>query len=393
MPHPNHTQSRRNWMKQASLAGAGLLAFPSLNAAPAASPKRPGFREYLPSLEWERSLPAPELKARLLANENPWGPSPQARLAIMESAVEGNRYQHQAASALRKEIAAFESVSEDHIVVAPGSSDILEKMAIMHYLEEGNLVTADPAYMSLIKTARQMGAQWNKVKLAADWSHDLEGMASAIDKHTRLVYICNPNNPTGTLTDPDKLRDFCRTVSKDVPVFVDEAYLEFLPNRAKQTMVKTIQEGHNVIVARTFSKIHGMAGLRVGYGVMQPEMRQQVDGIWRNNMSLCKTSLMGAMASLQDTGFQEMSREKTAAAREQTYAGLEKLGLEYVPSHTSFILFPLAVEGQAFLDDMFAHGVGVRVFDVHGKTHCRVSMGTPEEIDLFLESLGSVLAK
>lgn len=380
-------------MKKASLAGAGLLTLPSLANASASSGKRNTFREYHPSLEWEKFMPRPKLKARLLANENPWGPSPDARLAIMESAVTGNRYQHQAADALRKEIAAFEGVSEDHIVVAPGSSDILEKMAIMHYLEDGNLVTADPAYMSLIKTAEQMGAKWNKVKLAADWSHDLDGMASAIDRHTRLVYICNPNNPTGTLTDPDKLKDFCRTVSKDVPVFVDEAYLEFLPNRAKQTMVQTIQEGHNVIVARTFSKIHGMAGLRIGYGVMLPEMRKQVDSIWRNNMSLCKTSLMGAMASLKDTQFQDMSREKTAAAREKTYAGLERLGLEYVPSHTSFILFPLAVAGQAFLDDMFARGVGVRVFDVHGKTHCRVSMGTPEEIDLFLESLGAVLAK
>jgi histidinol-phosphate aminotransferase len=393
MPHPNLTLSRRNWMKKASLAGAGFLALPSLDATPTSPARSTAFREYHPSLEWERFVPFPKLKARLLANENPWGPSPDARLAIMESAVAGNRYQHEAANALRKEIASFEGVSEDHIVVAPGSSDILEKMAIMHYLEEGNLVTADPAYMSLIKTAQQMGAEWNKVKLAADWSHDLGGMASAIDKNTRLVYICNPNNPTGTLTDPDQLRDFCRTVSKDVPVFVDEAYLEFLPNPAEQTMVKTIQEGHNVIVARTFSKIHGMAGLRVGYGVMQPEMRQRVDGIWRNNMSLCKTSLMGAMASLKDKEFQAMSRKKTAAAREQTYAGLEKLGLEYVPSHTSFILFPLAVDGQAFLDDMFAHGVGVRVFDVHGKTHCRVSMGTPEEIDLFLESLGTVLAK
>ena len=268
------TLSRRNWLRKATLAGAGLAAAPiGLNAAPGLLPAHASVREILPSLEWERAINTarPKLKARLLANENPWGPSPDTRLAIMEAAASGNRYQHEAAGQLRNMIAEYEGVPADHILIAPGSSDVLEKMAIMHFMNGGNLVAADPAYMSLIKTAVAMQAEWKKVRLTDEWAHDLDGMARAVDKDTKMIYICNPNNPTGTLTDFDDLRSFIRKVATDdTTVFVDEAYLEFLPDHMSKSMVSMVKEGKNVVVARTFSKVHGMAGLRIGYGVMLP---------------------------------------------------------------------------------------------------------------------------
>jgi histidinol-phosphate aminotransferase len=387
--------SRRSWLRKAALAGAGLAAAPfALKAAPGLLPRHAAVREIMPSLEWERAhtMARPKLKARLLANENPWGPSPDARLAIMEAAVSGNRYQHEAAATLRKMIADFEGVSEDHILLAPGSSDVLEKMAIMHFMDGGNLVAADPAYMSLIKTAVAMKADWKKVRLTDSWAHDLEGMKKAVDKDTKMVYICNPNNPTGTLTDSDDIRKFIREVATDdTTIFVDEAYLEFLPDYKSKSMVSMIKEGKNVVVARTFSKVHGMAGLRIGYGVMLPSMLEKVNSIWRGNMSLCKTSLMGAMASMGDTEFQKMSVQGTADARAQTVAGLKKMGFSPVPSHTSFMIFPIAMEGKPFLDAMFSKGVGVRAFDIFGDDYCRVSMGKPEEMDLFLSTLQEVL--
>lgn len=387
--------SRRNWLRKATLAGAGLAAAPfALNAAPGLLPRQASVREILPSLEWERaaSTTMPKLNARLLANENPWGPSPDARLAIMEAAVSGNRYQHEAAAKLRTMLAEFEGVPEDHILLAPGSSDVLEKMAIMHFMNGGNLVAADPAYMSLIKTAMAMKADWKKVRLTDDWAHDLKGMAKAVDKDTKMVYICNPNNPTGTLTDSDDIRAFIREVAtEDTTVFVDEAYLEFLPDYKSKSMVSMLKEGKNVVVARTFSKVHGMAGLRIGYGVMLPSMLEKVNSIWRSNMSLCKTSLMGAMASLEDTDFQKMSVKGTADARKQTMDGLKKIGFSPVPSYTSFMIFPIAMKGKPFLDAMFAKGVGVRAFDIFGEDYCRVSMGKPEEMDMFLTALKEVL--
>jgi histidinol-phosphate aminotransferase len=389
------TISRRNWLRKTALVGAGIATVPfSLNAAPGLLPRHSSVKEIMPSLEWERAHTSaiPALKARLLANENPWGPSPDARLAIMEAAKSGNRYQHEAADKLRKMIADFEGVPEDHILIAPGSSDVLEKMAIMHFMDGGNLVAADPAYMSLIKTAMAMKADWKKVRLTDDWAHDLKGMKKAVDKETKMVYICNPNNPTGTLTPTEDIKKFCREVATDdVTVFVDEAYLEFLPDYKSKSMVSMVKEGKNVVVARTFSKVHGMAGLRVGYGVMLPSMLEKVNTIWRGNMSLCKTSLMGAMASMKDTDFQKMSIKGTAEAREQTMSGLKKIGFNPVPSHTSFMIFPIAMEGKPFLDAMFARGVGVRAFDIFGKDYCRVSMGKPEEMDLFLTTLEEVL--
>ncbi|WP_116127644.1 pyridoxal phosphate-dependent aminotransferase [Lewinella sp. IMCC34183] len=387
------TSTRRQWLRRAALTGAGLAALPTagLYARPAVTTVN-SFSEYLPQLEWERHLAKrPELKARMLANENPYGPSPKCIEAVAASASAGNRYQHEAAAELKRMIAEFEGVPEEYIMLAPGSSDVLEKMAIVHFLEGGNVVAADPAYMSLIKVATGMGGEWNKVKVTDDWAHDLPAMKAAINGQTKLIYVCNPNNPTGTLTDSEALKSFCRDVSGTVPVFVDEAYLEFLPNYKTKTMVPLITEGNNVIVARTFSKIHGMAGLRVGYGVALPETIAKVEEISRGNMGLCKTSLEGAMASMHDTEFQEASRKQTADFREQVYAGLTAMGLSYVPSHTSFVLFPIEMEGGPFLEQMFDRGIGVRSFDIHGKNYCRVSVGKPEEVDMFLSALRQVL--
>ncbi|PPK87555.1 histidinol-phosphate aminotransferase [Neolewinella xylanilytica] len=391
--HSTTSTSRRSWLRRAALTGAGLAAIPSLQlgAAPRVV-RKASFREYLPQLEWEHSLAKrPPLKARMLANENPYGPSPMCIEAVAKSASAGNRYQHEAAAELRKMIADFEGVPEDYIMVTPGSSDVLEKMAIVHFLGGGNVVAADPAYMSLIKVVMGMGGTWNKVKVTDDWAHDLPAMKNAVNADTKMVYICNPNNPTGTLTDNAELQTFCREVSADVPVFVDEAYLEFLPDYKSKTMVPLILEGKNVIVARTFSKIHGMAGLRVGYAVALPETLEKVGEISRGAMGLCKTSLEGAMASMKDTDFQEASRMQTTAFREQVYAGLEGMGLKYVPSHTSFVLFPIEMGGEVFLEGMFDRGIGVRSFDIHGKNYCRVSVGKPEEVDMFLSALQEVL--
>lgn len=380
-------------LSKTDLRAKSELTFRGGNSTKTQGLAQPTFREYLPQLEWEHRMKGnPPLRARMLANENPTGPSAKTIEAIKRSAADGNRYQHQAAGELKKMIAAYEGVPEDYIMVTPGSSDVLEKMAIIHFLDGGNVVAADPAYMSLIKVTMGMGGTWNKVKLRDDWSHDLDGMQRAINEETKLIYVCNPNNPTGTLTDNEELKAFCRKASQEAPVFVDEAYLEFLPDYKNKTMVPLIKEGKNVIVARTFSKIHGMAGLRVGYAVARPETLEKVYQITRGNMGLCKTSLNGAMASLKDMEFQERSRRETAAFREQVSAGLSRLGFDYIPSHTSFVLFPIEMKGDEFLEAMFADGVGVRAFDVHGKDYCRVSVGTPEHVEIFLETLEKVLA-
>ena len=204
----------------------------------------------------------------------------------------------------------------------------------------GNIVSADPSYMSMMNVAKSVGAEWKGVPLKKDWSHDLDAMEAAIDKDTKLVYICNPNNPTGTITSYKALKDFCSRVSERVPIFIDEAYLEFVDGPDGKSMVSLLAEKKNVIVARTFSKIHGMAGLRVGYVAALPSTLEQIQKITRGGMGITVTSIDAAIASFKDVEFQELSKKRNKEARDFTYKKLQDLGYEPVASQTSFMIFP-----------------------------------------------------
>lgn len=386
------TINRRNWLRSTALLTTGMVAAPALSTLKASTSRRSTKQLGVWEVELAKRPNFESLKARLLANENPFGPSDQVRLAIMDTVAKGNRYGHGQAAELKKMIAEKEGVKEEYILLGPGSTDLLEKTAITHFIKGGNIVAADPAYMSLINTAKRFDADWKKVPLTKDWAHDLEKMEGAVDRNTKLVYVCNPNNPTGSLTDFKKLKSFCSVVADKAAVFVDEAYLEFLESPEQKTMVDLVKKGKNVIVARTFSKIHAMAGLRIGYMVALPETIEMITSMVRSNMGLCVTSIVGAMASLKDTQFQENSRKWTAECREMVFEQLDQMGFDYIPSYTSFILFPIQMEGKPFLEKMFSHGIGVRAFEVFGKPYCRVSMGTKEELMLFTDALKKVLS-
>jgi histidinol-phosphate aminotransferase len=382
--------NRRNWLK------SGLVAMGAMTMAPAlALPRKENLFAYRPESILKEHLPAfkydeTRLMARLNANENPYGPAPKVVQAISDAISSGNRYGHTDAATLISMIAEKEGVSPDHIMLGPGSSDLLEKTAFVRFKDGGNIVSADPAYMSLISTAQSLGATWKPVLLTDDYAHDLDAMAKAVDVDTKLVYICNPNNPTGSITDPVKLKAFCSKVSDMTPVFVDEAYLEFLEKPEDHTMVGLVAEGKDVIVARTFSKIHGMAGLRIGYIVAQPERIQDISNKVRSTMGLCITSVKGAIASMKEQQFLLKCKSMNTECRAFVSSEIAALGYKIIPSHTSFLIFPIAMEGQPFLKAMYDSGVGIRVYNIDNKPWCRVSMGTMEEMALFVESFKKV---
>lgn len=383
---------RRSWLRSTALVTSSFALTPSLKAfAMHEASAAPNFKAW----DWERSYAVrpdiTKLKARLLANENPYGPSDKVRLAIMEAAGMGNRYGHSAAAKLIDMIAEKEGVTPEHIMLGPGSTDMLEKTAITHFIDGGNIVSADPAYMSLIKTAVAFKADWKSVPLTKEWAHDLPAMEAAVDKDTKLVYVCNPNNPTGSITESKALWSFCEKVADKAPIFVDEAYLEFLDKPESASMVGLVKKGKNVIIARTFSKIHAMAGLRVGYIVGLPETLEKISSMVRGNMGMSITSLKGAMASMEDLQFQKNSQKWNKETREYVCEELKKLGFEPVPSYTSFVLFQIEMAGKPFLEKMFDKGVGVRAFEVFDQPYCRVSMGKMKEMKLFVETLKQVL--
>ena len=382
--------NRRDWLKTSVL---GLGSLPLITGSlQAKSTAVTGKNWSSESMLWEMNpiYKDVKMKARLLANENPFGPSPSVQKAIAESISVGNRYGHADAAYLIDMLAEKEGVKPANIMLGPGSTDMLEKTAIVLCQHGGNVVSADPSYMSLVNTAKAMGGDWKAVPLKADYSHDLKGMEQAIDADTKLLYVCNPNNPMGAITDPSELKSFCKSASKKKPIFVDEAYLEFMDKPEDHTMVGLVSEGYDVMVARTFSKIHGMAGLRVGYMVATEERIKSITSMVRGTMGLCVTSLKGAIASIKDEKFLASCRKWNAESKAYTLEQVKSMGFDPINSYTSFMIFPIQQEGKAFAGKMMEEGVGIRVYSIADQPWCRVSMGTMDEMKLFSNALKTV---
>jgi len=378
--------SRRAWLRTSAFGLGGISALSSLPLHGSTNLTNSSYKSLVRELPFMENFQTP-MRARLLANENPFGPSPKAQQAIMESISQGNRYGHSDAQYLIEMIAEKEGVKPANIMLGPGSTDLLEKTAIALCRHGGNVISADPSYLSLVNTAKAVGANWKAVPLTADQSHDLSGIAQAIDSDTKLVYICNPNNPMGSVTDFEAVKTFCKANATKAPIFVDEAYLEFLDNPQEKSAVNLVAEDHDVIVARTFSKIHGIAGLRIGYMVATEERVKSVTDMVRSTMGLCITSLKGAIASFQDEAFIAECRALNKASREFTSEQIHQLGYQEIPSHTSFMIFPIRSKAETFSKTMVEQGVGIRMYAIDNKPWCRVSMGTMEEMNYFIEAL------
>jgi histidinol-phosphate aminotransferase len=392
-----NTINRRNLLKSGLMTISGMALAPhiSMGAFPEAAVRvdaqnrlyySPLLREHF--LDERPNVAA--MAARLNANENPYGPPLSTQKAVAESVAGGNRYSWKELAVLVEKLAKKEGVTPSHIMMGPGSSDLLEKVALVLFMKGGNVVSADPTYMSLIKVAESVGATWKSIPCKSDWSHDLPAMEAAIDKDTKMVYICNPNNPVGSITAGKDLLDFCSRVSEKVPVFIDEAYLELAEGTGTESMVSLLSQKKNVIIARTFSKIMGMAGLRVGYAVAQPEFLDKIQKITRGGMGISHTSILGAIASFEDKDFQAMTKKLNTECKEYVYENLKKMNYKYIPSYTNFVIFPINIPGKDFLAKMTAKGIMVRAFDIQNKPWCRVSMGTMDEMKLFVKALGEL---
>ena len=252
-------------------------------------------------------------------------------------------------------------------------------------------MSADPTYNSLPRDAeKSFTAKWIKVPLTADYKHDLDAMEKAIDSTTSLVYLCNPNNPTGTIVDTAKLKAFVERVSKRVPIFIDEAYIDYLPDPEATTLIDSVKKGQNVIVARTFSKLHGFAGLRIGYMVGLTDMMAKLEPYCSRGQSISATSVAAAMASYTDKEHLAAALVKTTKSKEYLYSVLKAQGYDYIPSYANFVMFPVNMDSQRFMDEMAKRGVGVRSWKFANKEWCRVSIGTLKEMKMFEEAFKQV---
>jgi histidinol-phosphate aminotransferase len=382
-----NTISRRQLLRRGALLAGGLSFAGSLlnkvQASPVITPGHtPSFPEVWTENEMIVDVPV-VLKARLNANENPFGPSDKAKKAIEEALPLSYQYPFRSMGDLVKKIADFEKVKQENILMASGSSPLLMAAALYYGKPGGNIISGDPSYADLPSKAAKMGVNWVKVPLTADFKLDLDAMEKAIDDKTGLVYICNPNNPTATVVDTAKLKAFCERVSKRVMVFVDEAYIDYLPDPQGTTLIPMVNSGSNIIVARTFSKLYGFAGLRIGYVVTQPETIAKLSLYTEASMSISATTLAAAIASYQDREFLDAALKKTLASKDYLYEVLKKEGYTYVPSSTNFVLFPIKMDGKQFSDEMMKRGVGIRFWKFNDKDWCRVSIGRMDEMEAF----------
>ncbi|WP_188810180.1 pyridoxal phosphate-dependent aminotransferase [Hymenobacter cavernae] len=377
--------NRRIWLKSGALLAGGLTFLPDGLAAFAArsavldSPKQ--LTDEAAVLEGP-----PQLKARLLANENPFGPSEKARQAMVEAMSTSYQYPFAYTRELVQKIAAYEGVTPEHIMVEAGSSPLLQAAAIYYAQKGGAIITGDPSYRDLPDSAKDLSAIIVEVPLTKDYKLDLEAMEQKVGSGTALMYLCNPNNPTGTMLDTAKLKAFCERVSKKVPIFIDEAYIDYVPNPQATTMIEAVKKGQNVIVARTFSKLYGFAGLRVGYIVAQPATIKLLSKYAVGGMSISAPAIRGALVSYQDQEFMKDTLQKTLTSKEFLYETLKKEGYEYIPSVTNFVMFPLKMDGKRFVEEMARRGVGIRNWKFNNQEWCRVSIGRMDEMQAFADA-------
>ena len=365
--------SRRQWLQQSSLALVGLgFSFKSMA-------NEEGFRR-LTGIE--------NGVINLGSNENPYGISAKAKQAILDMMGETNRYQFNVASleSFKKTIGDYYKVGENQVLVTAGSGEGLALLA--RHFNKGNIVAADITFGVLPNTAKKVGTKVIEVPLTKEKVHDLPAMLKAINNETQLVYICNPANPSSTIVEHSALKSFCEEASKKTVVLLDEAYNEFMENGADKSMINIIDKNPNVLVIKTFSKIHAMAGLRIGFIIGHPSLISKLQPNYFQSSTMCisNLSMAAAMASLADEDHTKMSKQKNDSAKKYTVDELKKLGIDVFPSYTNFIFFPVKKYKGNYAEDMFGkHKIILRANQYADGQWARVSIGTIDEMKKFIE--------
>jgi histidinol-phosphate aminotransferase len=352
----------------------------------AIAPYQPGK----PISELAREMGLKEKKIiKLASNENPLGVSPKAKSAIKKAIAELGRYPDGNAFDLKAALARRLGVPEECIVVGNGSNDLLE-MAASVFLAPGRSAVYSQHCFAVYPLATQARGARSIVVPAKDYGHDLRAMAAAIAPDTRVVFVANPNNPTGTFVPGQELEDFVARMPREVAVVVDEAYTDYLPRELRYDSVAWLKKYPNFILTRTFSKIYGLAGLRVGFGLMQPAVADLLNRV-RQPFNVNSLALAAATAALEDRKFVAKSTRMNRAGMAKLERALKSLGLETIPSCANFLTFRVS-RARAVYEKLLRQGVIVRPLTGYDMPdHLRVTVGTPGENDKFLGALRTSL--
>ena len=326
---------------------------------------------------------------KLASNENPLGMSPKAQMALEDALAEISRYPDGNSFALRDAVSQEYGIQAAQIVFGNGSNDILE-LAARAFLSPGDEVIYSQHAFAVYPLVTQAAGATGVVVPAIEFGHDLPGFLKAITAKTKLIFVANPNNPTGTLIGKAVLKDFLQQVPKSIVVVLDEAYDEYLSEADKSEAISWLGEFENLIVSRTFSKAYGLAGLRVGFGLMHAALADLMNRV-RQPFNVNSLAQVAATVSLQDKDFVARSYAANQAGMAQITQGLTKLGLSFIPSFGNFVSFKVSNAG-AVNQALLKHGVIVRpVANYEMPDYLRVSIGLFSENARFLEVLEKIL--
>ncbi len=326
---------------------------------------------------------------KLASNENPLGPSPRAVAAIQAALTQLHRYPDGSCYYLKRALSRKLGVSPDALLIGNGSNELIE-LAVRTFLRQGDeAVMADQAFVIYRLVVQAQGGVARIVPLR-HYTHDLEAMADAITPATRIVFLANPNNPTGTIFFRQEWEEFLARVPEDVLIVMDEAYFEYVDDPRYPDSLSSHAPGRALFTLRTFSKIYGLAGLRIGYGVAPPSLVELMDRV-RAPFNVSSLAQAAAVAALEDPEHVERTRAMNRAGMAYFRQEFERLGLEYVPSWANFILVRVG-SGTRVYEALLRRGVIVRPMGVYGfPEHVRISIGTPEENQRCVAALEQVL--
>ena len=327
---------------------------------------------------------------KLASNENPIGPSPQVIEAMCQAAGRAHIYPDPQCAALTGALAALLDVDPGTIVVGRGSDEVIHMLGLAFVDPTDNLVFAAPPFALYPHTARLMGAEERAIA-HRDFRHDLEAMADAIDERTKLVFISNPYNPTGTIVTADEIAAFMARVPDTCIVVFDEAYVEYVEAEDFPDMLEYVRAGRRCAVLRTFSKVYALAGLRIGYGVAPADISKALKQV-REPFNVSLVAEEAAVAALRDVEHMRHCVDVNREGREFLSGQFEQMGLEFVPTQANFILVDVGMDSVECFEGLMRRGVTVRTGEIFGlPSFIRVTIGSREQNGIFITALREVL--
>lgn len=349
------------------------------------TPYQPGK----PIAELERELGITS-SIKLASNENPLGTSPKALQAIQHALAESHFYPDGACYDLKQALAKYLNVDTKQLTIGNGSENILEMIGKAFLNEQSSAVISEYAFLTIPLIIKSFGAK--VIAAPADqWGHNVDNMLNAIDETTRVIFLVNPNNPTGTYTNNTDFTRFLNAVPAHIIVVLDEAYCEYIDAEDYPDAMQFLPHHPNLIISRTFSKVYGLAGLRVGYAISSTEMADILNRA-RMPFNVNMLAYQAAIAALADQEHVKKTVALNRSGMQQMLSGLQKLGLNYIPSVGNFVTIDVK-DGTAVYDQLLHEGVIVRALKAYNMPkHIRVTIGTPEQNARFLTSIEKVMA-